>query len=83
MRMCRRVPDSDIDELMRDPRPDYVVGHSINIGMLVLSLILSTGHIMYVKWENGKRARGDRDHRLAEEDEGALGHLHPRFRYTI
>lgn len=39
--------------------------------------------MMYIKWENGKRARGERDDRLAEGDEGMLGHRHPKFRYTL
>ncbi|MCJ1303746.1 hypothetical protein MMC08_006556 [Hypocenomyce scalaris] len=63
--------------------PHYRVGHSINIGMLGLSLILTTISILYVKWENGKRARGERDGCLALGDEGLLGHRHPSFRYTI
>ncbi|KAL8868989.1 MAG: hypothetical protein Q9174_004608 [Haloplaca sp. 1 TL-2023] len=63
--------------------PEYKTGHSINIGMLVLSLILSTGHILYARWENGKRERGDRDHRLMEGAQGELGYRHPSFRYTM
>ena len=67
----------------REIRPHFRVGHSINIGMLVLSLILTTTTILYVKWENGKRSRGERDDRLALGDEGLLGDRHPSFRYTI
>ena len=63
--------------------PRYIRGHSINIGMLVLSLILSTSTILYCRWENAKRAKGDRDHRLSEGEPGLLGHQHPTFRYTI
>ncbi|KAA6411779.1 MAG: MFS general substrate transporter [Lasallia pustulata] len=63
--------------------PHFRAGHSINIGMLVLSLILTTTTILYVKWENGKRARGERDDRLALGDEGLLGDRHPSFMYTI
>ncbi|KAL2053359.1 hypothetical protein ABVK25_006353 [Lepraria finkii] len=62
--------------------PRYVAGHSINLGFLVLSIILSTTTMLYAKWENGKRARGDRNHRLAEGDQGMLGYRHPIFRYT-
>ena len=64
-------------------KPDYVTGHSINLSMLVLSLALSTTHILYVKWENRKREKGGRDYRLDEGDEGMLGYKHPSFRYTI
>lgn len=51
--------------------------------MLVLSLCLTTSTIIYVKMENGKRARGERDYLLHEGDEKLLGHRHPSFRYTI
>lgn len=41
---------------------------------------------LYIRWENAKRERGERDYRLqdkspAEVDE--LGYLHPNFRYQI
>ncbi|KAL9631438.1 MAG: hypothetical protein Q9204_004230 [Flavoplaca sp. TL-2023a] len=64
-------------------KPDYTTGHLINLGMLVLSLALSTLHILYVKWENQKRENGGRDYRLNKCDEGMLGYKHPSFRYTI
>lgn len=51
--------------------------------MLGLSLILTTVNILYCRWENGKRASGERDHRLREEEEEKLGYRHPRFTYTI
>ncbi|MCJ1423090.1 hypothetical protein MMC29_000971 [Sticta canariensis] len=63
--------------------PNFRTGHSINIGMLVLSLCLTTCTMIYVKLENGKRARGERDYLLHEGDEKLLGHRHPSFRYTI
>ena len=40
--------------------------------------------ICYVKWENAKRERGERDHRLqgiSEAEEKVLGYRHPKFRY--
>lgn len=64
-------------------RPDYVLGHSINIGALVLCILTVTSGIVYCHWENAKRERGDRNHRLSEGDQSLLGHRHPRFRYTI
>ena len=64
-------------------RPRYITGHSINMGFLAFSLLLSITNILYAKWENAKRVRGDRDHRLSEGDEGMLGYRHPSFRYTI
>jgi hypothetical protein len=35
-----------------------------------------------LRWENGKRERGERDGRLGT-DEWRLGHRHPEFRYTL
>lgn len=68
--------------VMKDA-PKYETGHAINLGMLVLSLCLTTSTILYVKFENRKRARGERDYLLHEGDENLLGHRHPTFRYTI
>ncbi|KAL8771426.1 MAG: hypothetical protein Q9209_003094 [Squamulea sp. 1 TL-2023] len=62
---------------------DYTTGHFINVGMLVVSLCLSTTNILYVKWENRKRETGGRDYRLNGSDDGMLGYQHPSFRYTI
>ena len=69
--------------LTRTNRPRFVTGHSINIGVLGLSLITSFTTIIYVKWENRKRERGDRDDRLLTGDTGMLGYRHPNFRYSI
>ncbi|KAF2434908.1 MFS general substrate transporter [Tothia fuscella] len=63
--------------------PRYVTGHAINIGMLVLSLILTSILLFYCKWENQKRASGARNHRLQEEKEEMLGYRHPEFKYTL
>ena len=52
------------------------------MGFLVMSLLLSTTNMLYVRWENGKRAQGERDDRLLGGDEGMLGYRHPGFRYT-
>ncbi|KAI9818389.1 MAG: hypothetical protein M1827_000447 [Pycnora praestabilis] len=63
--------------------PDYITGHAINAGMLVFSLLLTVINLLYIRQENGKRARGERDDRLTEGDAGMLGHRHPNFRYTL
>ncbi|KAF2446267.1 MFS general substrate transporter [Karstenula rhodostoma CBS 690.94] len=63
--------------------PRYTTGHAINIGMLGLALISIAGNIWYCKWENRKRATGERDHRLRDEKEERLGYRHPRFQYAI
>jgi hypothetical protein len=64
-------------------RPRYITGHAINIGMLGLALVSIAGNIWYCKWENRKRANGERDDRLRDEKEERLGYRHPRFEYTI
>ncbi|KAK8170119.1 major facilitator superfamily domain-containing protein [Phyllosticta citrichinensis] len=63
--------------------PRYTAGHAINIGVLCMSLALSTINVIYCSVENKKRARGARDYRLQEGDEGMLGYRHPSFKYTI
>lgn len=63
--------------------PRYITGHAINIGMLGLALVLTTINIFYCQWENKKRASGERDYRLREEDEERLGYRHPHFKYTV
>ncbi|KAE9985322.1 hypothetical protein EG328_007575 [Venturia inaequalis] len=63
--------------------PKYTTGHAINIGMLCMSLMLSTILILYCKWENKQRREGKREHRLQETGEEMLGYRHPKFKYTI
>lgn len=63
-------------------RPDYILGHSINLGALVLAMITVSCGILYNTWENRKRDRGERDDRL-NGDQSRLGHRHPKFTYTI
>jgi len=70
------------DQVYFSCRPRSVLGHSIIVAFLVLSLILSTTTMVYAKFENTKRARGDRIYTLAEGDAGMLGHRHSSFRYT-
>jgi hypothetical protein len=61
-------------------RPKYTLGHSINIGSLGCCILTCTAGILYCRWENGKRDRGERDARLVEGNEAWLGHRHPHFR---
>lgn len=45
---------------------------------------MAIGLIGYVRWENRQREQGKRDHRLVGltiEEQEALGHRHPSFRY--
>jgi len=41
---------------------------------------------LYARWENAKRARGERNYRLegkSQEEIEQLGYRHPDFRYQI
>jgi hypothetical protein len=73
------------DELHADSSlsPKYALGHSISLGALCLCLALTCTQIGYLHWENKKRARGDRDERLLQDNAHRLGHRHPLFRYTL
>ncbi|KAI4720709.1 MFS general substrate transporter [Aureobasidium sp. EXF-10727] len=73
----------DASRLTRPKRPRFITGHALNIGMLCLSLIITSSLLVYCSWENKKRATGKRDYRLAEGDESMLGYKHPSFRYTL
>jgi hypothetical protein len=66
---------------MKTEAPRYTTGHSINMAMTMMLLILSGCHSIYAKIENKKREEGKRDINLANEAEG-LGHDHPSFRFT-
>ncbi|KAJ7917548.1 MFS general substrate transporter [Mycena leptocephala] len=66
--------------------PNYHRGNSLNLGTTSARCFLTIIAAMYIRWENAKRNRGERDHRLdgktAKELEG-LGYLHPHFRYQL
>ncbi|TFK18397.1 MFS general substrate transporter [Coprinopsis marcescibilis] len=66
--------------------PDYRKGNFANLASASTIFILVVIITLYIRWENKKRDRGDRDHRVigksAEELE-QLGYLHPEFRYQI
>jgi hypothetical protein len=63
--------------------PRYMLGHAVSLGALVFTVILASAQIVYLRWENKKRDRGERDMRLVHENEAKLGHQHPSFRYTL
>ncbi|KAJ5153558.1 uncharacterized protein N7482_010036 [Penicillium canariense] len=63
--------------------PRYFLGHSLSLAALVLCLITVCTQMIYCRWENRKRERGDRDDRLQYDAEHLLGHRHPAFRYTL
>lgn len=65
--------------------PRYRKGYSINVGSQAAAAVVSLLGIVYARWENRKRARGARDHRLqgltTPEQAQKLGYRHPEFRY--
>ncbi|KAH8589341.1 major facilitator superfamily domain-containing protein [Bisporella sp. PMI_857] len=65
-------------------KPNYKRGHYINIGANCVAFLLALTGILYTRWENRKRERGERDHRLvnlSEDEKNKLGYRHPEFRY--
>ncbi|KAH8894339.1 MFS general substrate transporter [Thozetella sp. PMI_491] len=63
--------------------PNYVLGHSVSLGSLILCWVTVCLQMLYCRWENRKRDRGERDARLTETSTYYLGHRHPSFRYTL
>lgn len=72
---------SDIDHLVSSP--DYILGHSVCIGSLILCFATVCIQMLYCRWENMKREKGDRDSRLIGDRVHLLGHRHPAYRYTL
>ncbi|KAJ6498298.1 MFS general substrate transporter [Mycena vulgaris] len=66
--------------------PNYHKGNSLNLGTTSAICLLTIVAGLYIRWENAKRDRGERDYRLdgktAKELE-ELGYLHPHFRYQL
>ncbi|KAF6747659.1 major facilitator superfamily domain-containing protein [Ephemerocybe angulata] len=66
--------------------PDYRKGNLANLSACSAIFVIVSLTALYIAWENRKRARGDRDHRLeglSEKETMRLGYRHPRFRYQI
>ncbi|EJD00698.1 MFS general substrate transporter [Fomitiporia mediterranea MF3/22] len=66
--------------------PNYHHGNSLNLSTSSLCVVLVALLAMYIRFENAKRARGERDYRLegkSTEEIEQLGYLHPRFRYQM
>lgn len=64
--------------------PNYITGHSINLGSQACAAFVAFVGVLYCRWENAKRARGGRDHRIqgmTEVEARKLGYRHPEFRY--
>ncbi|KAJ7255458.1 MFS general substrate transporter [Mycena haematopus] len=66
--------------------PNYHKGNSLNLGTTTAICILTLIAIIYIRSENAKRNRGERDYRLegkTAKELKELGYLHPRFRYQL
>lgn len=59
----------------------YPTGYGVSLGMLWICGVASVVLLFYVKRENRRRERGERDYRLEAEDSGNLGDDHPHFRF--
>lgn len=65
--------------------PRYITGHAINFGAAVLCCILMAIATVYLRWQNRRKERGDYDYLLqgiSEEEQDALGHNHPGYKFT-
>lgn len=69
-----------LDREAKDAR--YPTGFGVSLGMLWICGAASVTLFFYVKRENGKRERGERDYRLEGEDRDNLGDDHPLFKLT-
>ncbi|PPQ78694.1 hypothetical protein CVT25_010715 [Psilocybe cyanescens] len=66
--------------------PDFHKGNTLNLVTSVLACFLTALGGFYIRWENRKRERGERDYRLegkSQEEVEQLGYLHPQFRYQL
>ncbi|KAJ5064542.1 major facilitator superfamily domain-containing protein [Bipolaris maydis] len=63
--------------------PRYILGYSVSLGALVITIVLAAMQCLYLSWENKKRRNGKRDGRMLQSDAGRLGHGHPSFRFTL
>lgn len=66
-----------------DAGTGYRIGNSLNTATAASVIIASLGLVAYQKWENKKRANGERDYRLeaSAEEVATLGSLHPQFQF--
>ncbi|THH06071.1 hypothetical protein EW145_g4338 [Phellinidium pouzarii] len=66
--------------------PNYHHGNSLNLATSCFSCMLVAIGVVYIRWENAKRAREERNYRLEGKNKieiEQLGHLHPEFRYQV
>ncbi|KAJ2891352.1 hypothetical protein MKZ38_000556 [Zalerion maritima] len=65
--------------------PKYHTGYGTAFGLLWMGTIAATAMFLLMRWENGKRERGERDYRLTapKEELENMGDYHPSFRFTM
>ncbi|KAF9466151.1 MFS general substrate transporter [Collybia nuda] len=64
--------------------PNYHNGNSLNLATSSTACMLTFLCFLFLRWENRKRDRGERDYRLegiSSEEVEQLGYLHPNFRF--
>ncbi|KXT14004.1 hypothetical protein AC579_8863 [Pseudocercospora musae] len=64
-------------------QPGFKTGYGVSLGLVWVCAVACLVLLLGVRWENGKRERGERDWRLEDaETRDNLGDDHPRFRFT-
>ncbi|KAF7308963.1 MFS general substrate transporter [Mycena kentingensis (nom. inval.)] len=66
--------------------PNYHNGNILNLSTASCILTLAILASLYIRWENAKRDRGERDSRvkgLDEEQQRQLGYRHPKFMRVV
>ncbi|KAJ6514989.1 MFS general substrate transporter [Mycena vitilis] len=69
-----------------DDAPNYHNGNSLNLGTTSATCVLTIIMALYIRWENAKRNRGERDYRLerkTDKELQELGYRHPQFHYQL
>ncbi|KAF8518507.1 MFS general substrate transporter [Hysterangium stoloniferum] len=64
--------------------PKYRHAYSLNLAGACIAFLLAIVGVLYTHWENAKRERGERDHRLngkSQTEINELGSQHPEYRY--
>ncbi|KFY44871.1 hypothetical protein V494_01269 [Pseudogymnoascus sp. VKM F-4513 (FW-928)] len=61
--------------------PFYDMGYRVNLGLVCAAMVLATGYVGGMWWENKQRDQGKRNHLLEGEEKDNLGDDHPLFRY--
>ena len=64
--------------------PQYHTGYSVCLAFLCMSALANTVYFIMCAMENQKRAKGSSEHPVGTPDgKGALGDLHPEYRYML